>query len=112
MQTEIDTSKVGYDLKKYIFENMKRTYNIYESNDIITVLSDVPLEIIKTRLIDILSHRDEEYIVAENSDNEHQLTVMKNGDIEQVGIYSCFHCGMIFKSDDERYLHSFMHYLM
>jgi hypothetical protein len=112
LQIEIDTSKVESDLKKYIFKKMKRTYDIYQSNDIITILSEVPLANIKTTLTDILSRQDDEYIVTENSDNEYQLIVMKNGDVEQVGIYSCIHCGMMFKSDDERHLHSFIHYLM
>ena len=112
MQIEIDTSKVGNSIKNYILHNMKMNYDIHESNDVITIMTNVPIGDIKIKLVEILSPHLDEYIVVENYDNKNQLVVLKNGDIEQLGLYACIHCGMMFKSDEERYQHSSIHYFM
>jgi hypothetical protein len=44
-------------------------------------------------------------------EEENEIAILKNGDIEQLGIYICSHCGMLFKSDVQRTIHQRIHYL-
>lgn len=51
-----------------------------------------------------------EYIVAEDIENVDSLAVLKEGDIEQLGILVCDFCGAVFSSEDEKYIHQRAHY--
>ena len=53
-----------------------------------------------------------EYVVAENTESADTLTILKQGDVEQFGMYICSHCGTFFKSIEERTLHERIHYFM
>ena len=52
------------------------------------------------------------FIVVEDTENENTLAIVKEGDIEQFGMYVCSHCGMIFRTEEERIVHERIHYFI
>ena len=53
----------------------------------------------------------QEYVVAQDTEKQNTLTLLKKGDLEQLGILICIFCGASFNSEDEKYIHQRMHYL-
>ncbi len=51
-----------------------------------------------------------EYSVAQDTKKENALILLKNGDIEQLGILICDFCGAVFSSEEEKYIHQRAHY--
>ena len=51
-----------------------------------------------------------DYLVSENSEDEREIAILRKGDIEQLGIYPCIHCGMVFGSEEHRTIHGRVHY--
>lgn len=51
-----------------------------------------------------------DYIAAENTQEKGEIAVLKRGDIEQLGLYLCGYCAMVFGSDIERNVHQRAHY--
>jgi hypothetical protein len=49
-------------------------------------------------------------VAVENMQDESEIAVLKKGDIEQLGLYLCGYCAMVFGSDLERNLHQRVHY--
>ena len=66
----------------------------------------------KSFLENILRNSYKEYMVAEDTSETNTLTILKQGDVEQFGMYMCTHCGTFFKSMEERTLHEKIHYFM
>jgi hypothetical protein len=60
----------------------------------------------------ILRNNYDEYMVAEDTESADTLTILKQGDVEQFGMYICSHCGTFFKSIEERTVHERIHYFM
>ena len=60
----------------------------------------------------ILRNNYDEYMVAEDTEAINTLTILKQGDVEQFGMYICSHCGTFFKSIEERTVHERIHYFM
>lgn len=60
----------------------------------------------------ILGNNYGEYMVAEDIESADTLTILKQGDVEQFGMYVCSHCGTFFKSIEERTVHERIHYFM
>jgi hypothetical protein len=60
----------------------------------------------------ILRNNYDEYMVAEDTESAETLTILKQGDVEQFGMYICSHCGTFFKSIEERTVHERIHYFM
>jgi hypothetical protein len=54
----------------------------------------------------------EQFIVVEDTENENTLAIVREGDIEQFGMFMCSHCGMLFKSEEEKIVHERIHYFM
>lgn len=52
----------------------------------------------------------EGYVVAESTDDPAVLAVLKEGDIEQLGLYLCGYCATVFYNEVERNLHQRVHY--
>ena len=81
------------------------------NNDIIVLDSETDIQKIKEILQYALTkNRLNDYIVTENTKEENEIAILKNGDIEQLGIYICSHCGMLFKNDTQRTIHQRIHY--
>jgi hypothetical protein len=51
-----------------------------------------------------------DYIVVENAQEPQELAVLRKGDIEQLGLYLCGFCAMVFGSEIERNVHQRSHY--
>jgi hypothetical protein len=52
----------------------------------------------------------DDYVVAENMEDPEELAVLKKGDLEQLNLYFCSFCAMVFGSETERNLHQRVHY--
>ncbi len=52
-----------------------------------------------------------EYVVVQDTETENTLTLLKDGDMEQLGILICDFCGAVFISEDEKYIHQRAHFL-
>jgi hypothetical protein len=60
----------------------------------------------------ILRNNYNGYMIAEDTDTINTLTILKQGDVEQFGMYMCSHCGTFFKSIEEKTVHERIHYFM
>jgi hypothetical protein len=85
-------------------QNSNAEYSIFEFPGSIKEFEDLLKYILQKNSIN-------EYVVAQDSEKENTLTILKHGDIEQLGILICDFCGAAFYSADEKYIHQRMHYL-
>ena len=68
---------------------------------------------VKSFLEEVFSaHSLSDYVIAENSRDDNELVILKKGDIEQIGLFICMHCSMIFGSAEERSEHLRAHYFV
>jgi uncharacterized ferredoxin-like protein len=68
-------------------------------------------KMIKSRLEEILRENNvQDFVVAENTEKENEITLLKKGDLEQLGLYLCTHCGVSFGSEIQRTVHQRIHY--
>ena len=51
-----------------------------------------------------------DYVLTRDSHKENTFTLLKTGDLGQLGIYFCDYCGAFFNSGDEKYIHERAHY--
>lgn len=51
-----------------------------------------------------------DYVAAENTQDAGEIAILKSGDIEQLGLYLCGYCAMVFGSEVERNAHQRVHY--
>ena len=71
------------------------------------------LEDFKVILRDILARNHlDNFTIAEDIEAENTVAILREGDLEQFGIYVCKHCGTTFKSIDERIIHERIHYFV
>ncbi|MDF0681296.1 MAG: hypothetical protein P0116_10055 [Candidatus Nitrosocosmicus sp.] len=54
----------------------------------------------------------DDYIVAEDLDSENTFIILKDGDIEQLGLLLCDFCGLVCASEEEKYIHQRAHYFI
>ncbi len=116
MVIKVDMSYLSTNIRKIILtaiENKSISLKqINNNNDIIILDSETDIQKIKEILQYALTeNRLNDYIVTENMKEENEIAILKNGDIEQFGIYICSHCGMLFKNDTQRTIHQRIHYL-
>ena len=119
MVIRVDMSYLSSNIRKIIlntienkFISQKQSNNNNNNNNIIILDSETDIQKIKEILqYTLTKNRLNDYIVTENMKEENEIAILKNGDIEQLGIYICSHCGMLFKSDVQRTIHQRIHYL-
>ncbi|MPZ07112.1 MAG: hypothetical protein GEU26_11975 [Nitrososphaeraceae archaeon] len=71
------------------------------------------LEELKNFLKNILEKNNlNQFVVVEDTENENTLAIVKQGDIEQFGMYVCIHCGLIFRDEEDRFVHERIHYFI
>lgn len=98
------------ELKKYSINN--NSINYLEEQEKIVVF-DIPLsiEIIKEILNSILEKNSiYGYIIAQDTEVENSLVILKAGDLQQLGIFICDFCGALSNSEEEKYIHQRAHY--
>lgn len=115
MVIKVDVSRLSDSLKEIIvsiFEQksiLQRQSNI--NNNILVLVNENDVQSIKQILEDTLkSNVINDYLVAENTKEQNELAILKRGDIEQLGIFICDHCGMLFDSELQRTIHQRIHY--
>lgn len=52
-----------------------------------------------------------DYIVAGNNEDPFEIAILKKGNIEQLGLFICGFCPMVFRSEVEKNIHQRIHYL-
>jgi hypothetical protein len=117
MAIKVDMSYLSSNIRKIILNTIEtksisqKKSNNNNNNDIIILDSETDIQKIKEILqYTLTKNRLNDYIVTENMKEENEIAILKNGDIEQLGIYICSHCGMLFKSDVQRTIHQRIHY--
>jgi hypothetical protein len=117
MVIKVDMSYLSINIKKIILntienKSISQKQSNNNNNDIIVLDSETDIQKIKEILQYALTkNRLNDYIVTENTKEENEIAILKNGDIEQLGIYICSHCGMLFKNDIQCTMHQRIHYL-
>jgi|SRR4030095_12862306 hypothetical protein len=115
MVIKVDVSRLSDSLKEIIvsiFEQksiLQRQSNI--NKNILVLVNENDVQSIKQILEDTLkSNVINDYLVAENTKEQNEIAILKRGDIEQLGIFICAHCGMLFESELQRTIHQRIHY--
>jgi hypothetical protein len=113
MVVKIDLSYIPNTIQLIILDIVERFVSSQkESSDrMITLYNENCVQRIKHILEEELRLRNlDDYVISENTLDETEIAVLKKGDIEQLGIYVCMHCGMAFESETERSIHQRVHY--
>jgi putative ribosome biogenesis GTPase RsgA len=115
MVIKVDVSRLSDSLKEIIvsiFEQksiLQRQSNF--NKNILVLVNENDVQSIKQILEDTLkSNLINDYLVAENTKEQNEIAILKRGDIEQLGIFICAHCGMLFESELQRTIHQRIHY--
>lgn len=118
MVVKVDLSHLPLNLKSAIlnnqeFSSLPREDHSDKSLDIIFL--EVPQER-KEKIIKIIENilslsNIEGYSVVENMIDESEVAVLKSGDIEELGIFICAHCGAPFQNHEQMMIHQRMHYI-
>jgi hypothetical protein len=58
----------------------------------------------------LIKNSIKEYDIAQDMEKENTITILKSGDLRQLGILVCDFCGAVFHSEDEKYIHQRAHY--
>jgi hypothetical protein len=115
MVIKVDVSRLSDSLKEIIvniFDQksiLQKQSNI--NKNILVLVNENDVQSIKQILEDTLNRNlINDYLVAENSKEQNEIAILKRGDIEQLGIFICDHCGMLFDSELQRTIHQRIHY--
>jgi DNA-directed RNA polymerase len=118
MVVKVDLSHLPLNLKSTIlsnqeFSSLPRDDRNGQNADVVVL--EVPQEIKETiikTIEKILSLSNAEgYSVVENMIDESEIAVLKSGDIEELGIFICAHCGAPFQNREQMMIHQRMHYI-
>lgn len=101
MMIRVDISRLCADLKPAILGALSA-----DDGDVVIVHED---DIGKVKQV-LEKKLPEDYVVAENTEDPEELAVLKKGDLEQLSLYFCSFCAMVFGSETERNLHQRVHY--
>jgi hypothetical protein len=113
MVVRIDISYVPNNVQDIILDAIEKVVASQKlfTDKIITLYNETNVDKIKHVLEEELRLKDlDDYVISENTHDQNELAILKKGDIEQLGIYVCIHCGMVFESEIQRMVHQRMHY--
>ncbi|SRR6266568_8979677 len=111
MVVTIDLSYMPDRLRYIIHKSIDLEHHSDQNEGMIILQDESNAQIIKSRLEEILRENTiKDFVVAENTEKENEITLLKKGDIEQLGIYLCTHCGVAFGSEIQRTVHQRIHY--
>jgi hypothetical protein len=122
----LDTSFLPDSLRSTVLRSLHKRYKITaekkngnkkshkDNKNFLTVEYDEgSFDDFKAVLEDILEKNHmEQFVVAENTEEYNTYSVLKKGDLEQIGLIICDHCGMVFGTYDEKMVHEKIHYFM
>lgn len=126
MNVGLDTSFLPDSLRSTVLRSLHKRYKITaekkngnkkshkDNKNFLTVEYDEgSFDDFKAVLEDILEKNHmEQFVVAENTEEYNTYSVLKKGDLEQIGLIICDHCGMVFGTYDEKMVHEKIHYFM
>lgn len=113
MAVIIDISRTPKFLKSIIYEEIVRFHVIRMNDNYLEIGQECNRQLVKSFLDNVFcAHSLSDYIIAENSRDDNELVILKKGDIEQIGLFICMHCSMIFGSAEERSEHLRAHYFI
>ena len=105
----IDISRIPKFLKSIIYKEIAR-FHVTDMNDnYLKMDQECNRQHVKSFFC---AHSLSDYVIAENSRDDNELVILKKGDIEQIGLFICMHCSMIFGSAEERSEHLRAHYFV
>lgn len=109
----IDISRAPKFLKSIIHKEITR-FHVTDMNDsYLKMDQECNRQHVKSFLEEVFcAHSLSDYVIAENSRDDNELVILKKGDIEQIGLFICMHCSMIFGSAEERSEHLRAHYFV
>jgi hypothetical protein len=109
----IDISRAPKFLKSIIHKEIAR-FHVTDMNDsYLKMDQECNRQHVKSFLEEVFcAHSLSDYVITENSRDDNELVIMKKGDIEQIGLFICMHCSMIFGSAEERSEHLRAHYFV
>jgi len=111
MVVTIDLSYVPDRVRSLIRKSIDLKYHPNQNERMIILHDEPNTEGIKTMLERILKENTiDDFVVTENTQNENEITLLKQGDLEQLGIFLCTHCGVSFGSEIQRIVHQRIHY--
>jgi hypothetical protein len=111
MVVSIDLSYMPERLRYIIHKSIDLKYHPDHNEGIIILQDENNAQKIKSRLEEILKENTiQDFVVTENTEKQNEITLLKKGDIEQLGIYLCTHCGVAFGSEIQRTVHQRIHY--
>lgn len=98
-------------LRYIIHKSIDLKYHPDQNEGIIILQDESNAQKIKSRLEEILKENTiQDFVITENTEKQNEITLLKKGDIEQLGIYLCTHCGVAFGSEIQRTVHQRIHY--
>jgi hypothetical protein len=113
MAVIIDISRTPNFLKSVICKEMEKLHVEGINDNFLKVDQGCNRQHVKSFLEEVFyAHCLNDYVIAENSRNDNELVIFKKGDIEQIGLFICTHCSMIFGSEEERSEHLRAHYFV
>jgi hypothetical protein len=122
----LDTSFLPDSLRSTVLRSLHERYRITaekkngnmkshkdNKNFLIVEYEDGSFDDFKAVLEDILEENHmEQFEIAANTEEYNTYSVLKKGDLEQIGLVICDHCGMVFGTYDEKMVHERIHYFM
>jgi hypothetical protein len=99
----VDISRLCIELKPTILD----VFAAADDDSVIITVHEDDIQKVKQVLEKLLS---DDYVVAENTQDPNELAVLKKGDLEQLSLYFCSYCAMVFGSETERNVHQRVHY--
>ena len=110
MVVTIDLSYVPDRVRSLIHKSVDLSYHPNQ-NECIILQNEDNMAKIKSMLEQILAENTiDDFVVTENTEKENEITLLKQGDLEQLGIFLCTHCGVSFGSEIQRIVHQRIHY--
>jgi hypothetical protein len=109
----IDISRTPKFLKSIIYKELARFHVTDMNESFLKMDQECNRQHVKSFLEEVFcAHSLSDYVIAENSRDDDELVILKKGDIEQIGLFICMHCSMIFGSAEERSEHLRAHYFV
>src|SRR5919198_2804779 len=111
MVVRIDISYLPNNIQDIILDAIEKVVASQKlfADKIITLYNETNVDKIKHVLEEELRLKDlDDYVISENTHDQNEIAILKKGDIEQLGIYVCIHCGMVFESEIQRIVHQRM----
>ena len=112
MVVTIDLTYANDRLRNLIQKSISLDSHIDQNGYTVVLEGEPDLKRIKPSLEKLLDENGiRDFVVAENTEKENEIAILKQGDIEQLGIFLCTHCGVSFESEIQRIVHQRIHYI-